>query len=191
MEKSRLYFITGGVRSGKSSFAEKKAVDLAIRSGGNLHYLACSRSADAEMKKRIDRHRKDRESSPLAWRTSEYSTDITRIGQELNSHSIVLLDCLTTLLDNELFLPELPLDEEFLQHTFLKIIKGIDEIRYKAQCLIIVSNEVVQEPIFQNEFLHKYGKMLGLLHQTLVDRADEAYLVESGIPIRKKEGIFE
>lgn len=191
MEKSRLYFITGGVRSGKSSFAEKKAVDLATRSGGNLHYLACSRSADDEMEKRIDRHRKDRESSPLAWRTSEYPTDITRIRQDLNSKSIVLLDCLTTLLDNELFLPGVPLEEEFLHQTFTKIIEGIDEIRNEAQCLIIVSNEVVQETIFQNEFLHIYGKMLGLLHQSIVGKADEAYLVESGIPIRKKEGIPE
>ncbi|MGE7604213.1 bifunctional adenosylcobinamide kinase/adenosylcobinamide-phosphate guanylyltransferase [Peribacillus sp. NPDC097675] len=191
MEKSWLYFITGGVRSGKSSFAEKKAVDLAIQSGGTLHYLACSRSTDAEMEKRIDRHRKDRESSPLAWTTSEYPTDITRIGQALNSKSIVLLDCLTTLLDNELFLPGVPLDEDFLYEIFAKIINGIDEIRSKAQCLIIVSNEVVQEPIFQNEFLHIYGKMLGQLHQSIVDKADEAYLVESSIPIRKKEGISE
>jgi adenosylcobinamide kinase/adenosylcobinamide-phosphate guanylyltransferase len=49
-----------------------------------------------------------------------------------------------------------------------------------------VSNELVQEPIFQDDFLHIYGKTLGLLHQTIVGQADEAYLVEAGIPLRKK-----
>ncbi|MFJ7676897.1 bifunctional adenosylcobinamide kinase/adenosylcobinamide-phosphate guanylyltransferase [Peribacillus sp. NPDC046944] len=191
MENSRLYFITGGVRSGKSSFAEKKAVELAIQSGGNLHYLACGRSSDAEMEERINRHRQDRHRSPLAWRTSEYPTDVSRIGKDLDAKSIVLLDCLTTLLDNELFLPNVPLTEDFLHKVFTKIIKGIGEIRKEAQSLIIVSNEVLQEPIFQDEFLHTYGKVLGLLHQAIVERADEAYLVESGVPLRMKAGIPE
>lgn len=188
MEKS-LYLVTGGVRSGKSSFAEKIAVNLAVQLEGNLHYLACSRSVDAEMEIRINRHRQDRERSPLEWRTWEYATDITRLGPDLNTRSIVLIDCLTTLLDNELFLPNVPLEEEFLHKVFNKILKGIDELRNEAQCLIIVSNEVVQEPIFQNEFLHVYGKMLGMLHQAIVYRADGAYLVESGIPLRMK-GVY-
>ncbi|KON66801.1 hypothetical protein AKG34_22625 [Peribacillus butanolivorans] len=186
MEKSRLCFITGGVRSGKSRFAEKKAIEYAIQLSGNLHYLACGRVSDAEMEERIRRHQRDRKSSPIAWRTWEYSTNITRIGSDLNQDSIILLDCLTTLLDNELFGPNIPLEKEFLHSVFTKIISGINEIRKQASCLIIVSNEVVQEPIFQNEFLHIYGKILGLLHQAVVEQADEAYLVESGIPLLMK-----
>ncbi|MGE7765408.1 bifunctional adenosylcobinamide kinase/adenosylcobinamide-phosphate guanylyltransferase [Peribacillus sp. NPDC096540] len=186
MEKSRLCFITGGVRSGKSRFAEKKAIEYAIQLSGNLHYLACGRVSDAEMEERIRRHQRDRKSSPIVWKTWEYSTNITRIGADLNQDSIILLDCLTTLLDNELFSSNIPLEKEFLHSVFTKIISGINEIRKQVSCLIIVSNEVVQEPIFQNEFLHIYGKMLGLLHQAVVEQADEAYLVESGIPLLMK-----
>jgi adenosylcobinamide kinase / adenosylcobinamide-phosphate guanylyltransferase len=187
VEKSRLCFISGGVRSGKSSFAEKKALEYAVPDG-NLHYLACGRISDEEMENRINRHKKDREESPIPWRTWEYSTDIIRIGIGLNQNSIILLDCLTTLLDNELFLPNVRFEEPFLHRVYTKIISGIDEIRKLGRCLIIVSNEVVHEPIFPNEFLHTYGRMLGLLHQAIVEQADEAYLVESGIPIRMKRG---
>lgn len=191
MEKARLCFITGGVRSGKSSFAERKALEYAFQMDGNLHYLACGRVSDVEMGDRIHRHQKHRESSPIAWQTSEYATDITRIGADINQDSIILLDCLTTLLDNELFGPGIPLEKEFLDNVFSKIINGINEIRKQSSCLIVVSNELVQEPIFHNEFLHLYGKTLGLLHQTIVGQADEAYLVESGIPLRKKGCIQE
>jgi adenosylcobinamide kinase/adenosylcobinamide-phosphate guanylyltransferase len=186
VEKARLCFITGGVRSGKSGFAEKKALEYALQMDGQLHYLACGRVSDAEMGERILRHQKDRENSPIAWRTSEYATDITRIGADINQDSIILLDCLTTLLDNELFGPGIPIEKEFLHSVFIKILDGINEIRKQSSCLIIVSNELVQEPIFQNDFLHIYGKTLGLLHQAIVGQADEAYLVEAGIPLLMK-----
>ncbi|WP_285767996.1 bifunctional adenosylcobinamide kinase/adenosylcobinamide-phosphate guanylyltransferase [Peribacillus sp. SI8-4] len=186
MEKARLCFITGGVRSGKSRFAERKALEYALLTEGNLHYLACGRVSDAEMGERILRHQKDRQTSPIAWQTSEYATDITRVGAKVDSNSIILLDCLTTLLDNELFGSGLPLEANFLHSIQAKIIGAIDELRQQSGCLIIVSNEVAQEPIFQKQLLHIYGRMLGTIHQTIVGEADEAYLVESGIPLKMK-----
>ena len=140
------------------------------------------------MEERIGRHQKDREKSSIPWQTWEFPTDIGRAGTIVDQDAIILLDCLTTLLDNELFLPEKPLEEDFLRSVFLKIIHDIEEIMKQVKCLIIVSNEVVQEPIFHNRFLHTYGKMLGQLHQAIVRMSDEAYLVESGIPLRMKGG---
>ena len=49
MARSALYFITGGVRSGKSRFAEQMARKWVETYGGSLHYLACSRVFDEEM----------------------------------------------------------------------------------------------------------------------------------------------
>ena len=129
MERSALYFITGGVRSGKSRYAEQMARKWVETYGGNLHYLACSRVFDEEMEKRVSRHQRDREASPIPWKTWEFSTDIERITTEINQDSVVLLDCLTTLVDNELFThesftPEQPFEQEFLQAIFTKIIEG-------------------------------------------------------------------
>lgn len=191
MAKSTLYFITGGVRSGKSRFAEQTAIKWAGAYGGNLHYLACGRVFDEEMAKRVTRHQQDRETSPIPWRTWEFSTDIERIATGINQDSVVLLDCLTTLVDNELFThesftPEKPFEQEFLQTIFTKIIDAIEVIRKQASCLIIVSNEVIQDLIFHDEFLKVYGGILGTLHQEIVKRADAAYMVEWGVPVIKK-----
>ena len=53
-----LLFISGGVRSGKSTLGEKFANELA---SGNKIYLATSKAYDEEMKQRIYKHQKDRE----------------------------------------------------------------------------------------------------------------------------------
>lgn len=190
MAKGTLYFITGGVRSGKSHFAEQTAQSWAKTQNGSLHYLACSRVFDEEMAKRVTKHQQDRVLSPIPWKTWELSTDIDRIIEGINENSVVLLDCLTTLVDNELFThesftPDQPFKRDFLQAIFKKIIDGIEAIRKQAGCLIIVSNEVIQEPIFHDEFLKDYAGMLGLLHQEIVGQADKAYMVEWGIPIEK------
>ena len=84
---------------------------------------------------------------------------------------------------SESFTPEKPFEREFLQAIFTKIIDAIEAIRKQAACLIIVSNEVIQDLIFHDEFLKAYGGMLGLLHQEIVERADVAYLVEWGVPV--------
>jgi adenosylcobinamide kinase/adenosylcobinamide-phosphate guanylyltransferase len=52
----RVYFITGGARSGKSSFAEKLAGDL----GGRQAYIATAQALDPEMAARIEKHRIER-----------------------------------------------------------------------------------------------------------------------------------
>jgi len=56
---NRIYFITGGARSGKSAFAEKIAADIA----GKRAYLATAQALDAEMVARIEHHRKRRGSA--------------------------------------------------------------------------------------------------------------------------------
>lgn len=67
-----------------------------------------------------------------------------------------------------------------------EILKAITEIRKKCRALIVVSNEVLNEPIGRNELVITYSKILGTLHRNIVDMAGEAYLVEAGIPIQMK-----
>ena len=57
----------------------------------------------------------------------------------INQDSVVLLDCLTTLVDNELFTqnhfhPMSRLNQSFYEHIFTKIIDAIEAIR-KQVCL--------------------------------------------------------
>ena len=93
MEK-KIIFVTGGVRSGKSRFAQK----LAQKFPGSKAYLATAQALDAEMEKRITRHQKSR---PRTWQTLEEPVHIGDVIQkEGRRFDLILLDCLTLWLSN-------------------------------------------------------------------------------------------
>jgi adenosylcobinamide kinase / adenosylcobinamide-phosphate guanylyltransferase len=186
MAAASLIFISGGVRSGKSSFAEKTALELAKENGGQLNYLATGVASDQEMKERIAKHQSDREIGNYRWKTIEQSLNIGEIAHFFNDEDIILLDCVTTLLNNELFSANQKWDESFLTKVMETIITGINDIRDRAKVLIVVSNEVFHESMVENEMVFSYGRILGKIHQQLVKNADQAFLVEAGIAINMK-----
>lgn len=186
MAAASLIFITGGVRSGKSSFAEKMAVELAKENGGQLNYLATGVASDPEMRERIAKHQRDREAGKFGWRTIEQSLNIGEIADLFNHEDIILIDCVTTLLNNELFSSNHKWDESLLVRVMETILIGLNEIRKRARVLIVVSNEVFYESMADNDLVFSYGRILGKIHQQLVNKADHAFLVEAGIPINMK-----
>lgn len=177
---SSFIFITGGVRSGKSHFAERTAEEIALGTGGSLVYLATGVPFDLEMKERIKKHQQDRENQKVQWKTIEQSVSIGDLVPLIHDKDILLLDCVTTLLNNELYL-------EGNQGVYDKVISGILAIKRKAGSLIVVSNEVLNEPILENPLVLSYKRLLGSIHQRLVMESDQAFLVEAGIPIRMKK----
>jgi len=188
MEKAPLLiFITGGVRSGKSSFAERITVERAAATGGKLHYIATGVPFDSEMKERIKKHQQDRENAKVYWNTVEKSLNIGELAAHYKEQDFLLLDCVTTLLNNELFSAVHKWDQPILDSVYEKIITGILAIKRQAGAMVVVSNEVLHEPIVENELVLAYKRLLGKIHQRLVEEADRAYLIEGGIPIVMKE----
>jgi adenosylcobinamide kinase / adenosylcobinamide-phosphate guanylyltransferase len=185
MAHRQLIFITGGVRSGKSRIAEKVATELAHELNGKLVYIACGQPSDAEMRKRIQRHQMDREQNSHPWKTIECAQNVGVVSKELQQEHVVLLDCLTTLLNNEFFseADKWKQDISLIKHS---IQSGLMKIQENCHTVIIVSNEVLYEPLASNELVFTYGKILGELHQWIVSRADQAYLVEAGMPLLMK-----
>lgn len=190
MEK-KLVFISGGARSGKTSFAEANAERIAYSNNRPLYYLATSQKEDGEMVRRIERHQQDRKESDAKWRTIERPLNIGGIANDFGGHEVLLVDCITLLLTNELFQGDF--DEElFTDLTYQikvkqRIIEGILKLSKQVHSLFIVSNEVLYDPIdTENKVVWVYQKLLGEIHQELVAQADEAYLIEAGIPIKKK-----
>ncbi|WP_312475318.1 bifunctional adenosylcobinamide kinase/adenosylcobinamide-phosphate guanylyltransferase [Neobacillus sp.] len=186
MASSSLIFITGGVRSGKSSLAERLALELASQSGGPLYYIATGVPSDSEMQERIEKHQSDREAGTYQWKTIEQSVQIGMLDETFSSGDIILLDCVTTLLNNELFSTEQTWNDSFLETVKEKIITGIISIKNRAGTMIVVSNEVLNESLLGNDLVFLYGRLLGQIHQVLVEEADQAFLVEAGIPIVMK-----
>jgi adenosylcobinamide kinase / adenosylcobinamide-phosphate guanylyltransferase len=183
----QLIFITGGVRSGKSKFAEKIATELSDKIKGKLHYIAAGQESDLEMTERIKRHRLERMQRGYKWTTWEKPTNLGKLASQFKSDDIVLLDCLTTWLNNELFYQERPINEKTFQRELIeRMLKDIDEISCQVKFFIIVSNEIQYEPVGKQELILTYCRLLSQLHQRIVANSSKAYLIETGIPILMK-----
>lgn len=101
-----LIFITGGVRSGKSHFAEQAALqhyEAQACTAKRLLYLASGIALDHEMEKRILRHQADRQAQPIQWLTVEAPYVISEVFETLQDGDVVLWDCVTTWLTNAFY----------------------------------------------------------------------------------------
>lgn len=182
-----LMFISGGVRSGKSSFAEKLAYSLLTLSQDKLIYVATSPGGDDEMQVRIERHQIDRIKSGYVWETREQPVNLEQLLPSFANDQIVLIDCLTTLVANELF-SELGKCHEpsYVQGIYTRIVNFLDEMKQRGIITIIVSNELLNDGLDYDEATLTYLKLISRLHQQLVKKASFAYLVEVGIPLKMK-----
>jgi adenosylcobinamide kinase/adenosylcobinamide-phosphate guanylyltransferase len=174
MDKGRIYFITGGARSGKSGFAEKLAGGLP----GKRAYVATAQALDEEMAARIAKHQKDRGS---AWDTFEEPLAIPDLLRKLSDrYPVMLLDCLTLWLSN------------IMAHTENdgQVIKRIDDllsaVREYSGHSIIVSNEVGLGIVPDNPLARKFRDLAGILNQKVAQAADEVYFTAAGIPLKIK-----
>ena len=85
-----LVVVTGGVRSGKSRWAQDEAL---ARGGEEVTVIATAEAVDDEMRDRIEAHRRDR---PAGWHTIEAPE---RAGEAILAAGTdtVMLDCVTVL----------------------------------------------------------------------------------------------
>lgn len=179
----KLTFIAGGVRSGKSAFAENLA--LACYTPPNrLVYMASGVAMDSEMKQRIKRHQQDRQTQPVAWHTIEAPLRIGAIMSTLRDGDVVLWDCVTTWLTNMMYMPmenKTINSSERLEEARGIIKDALATIKDRDITLFIVSNELFDEPDLLHNELNHYRKVLGDIHQWLVAEADAAYELTEGI----------
>ena len=184
-----LIFITGGVRSGKSHFAEQAAVthyqNESIRKK-RLVYVASGVATDKEMEKRIVRHREDRQAQGVTWLTIEAPYHVNVAFSELVAGDVVLWDCVTTWLTNafyEGFDTGTPCVEKpgCLEDKLRMMKEAVMTLLEKKVTLFVVSNELFDEPPYASGEVELYRQMLGKLHQWFVSVANEAYEMNYGI----------
>lgn len=182
MGTAKMIFITGGVRSGKSAYAEALAESLSVEHEWNLHYIACGVASDPEMQKRIHRHQTKRSEAIAVWKTWEKPYQLNKIADQFTDKDVLVLDCMTTLLNNYLFLCRMTDKHQVISN----ILADVDSLSKTCRQIIIVSNEVFQGMPHEDTLTTTYQALLGTIHQHIVNRADYAYLIEHGIPICKK-----
>jgi adenosylcobinamide kinase/adenosylcobinamide-phosphate guanylyltransferase len=178
---SKLIFITGGARSGKSQLAQQLACGLnreAHPDGIGVTYVATAQALDPEMKVRIKIHQKNR---PADWRTIERTRDIGGVLSQLSDNSyIILLDCLTMLISNLLLSGE-------SEKAILEEVNRIGETsKAISPTVLVVSNEVRMGIVPDNSLGRTFRDLAGRANQIMAKEADEVYFVVSGIGNRIK-----
>lgn len=159
--------ITGGQRSGKSSFGQK----LAEEKSSNPIFLATARVWDEDFESRIERHRKDRGSQ---WETLEEEKHLGKLRLEGKT---VLLDCITLWLTNIFF------DCEYDLEQALEIAKK-EWIEFTGQKfdLIVVTNELGMGVHPEHHTSRNFADLQGWINQFIASRSDRVFFLVSGIP---------
>lgn len=172
-------FITGGARSGKSIYAEKRAREFGVPLG----YLATAQALDDEMDERVKRHR-DRRGAE--WSTIEESTHLPQaLARCDGQYQAILVDCVTLWLSNLLFKYEDAAENiEERIHEDLQRLKGT--LQGMVTPVILVSNEVGMGIVPDNALTRMFRDIAGTANQTLAGVADEVHVVISGIPLKLK-----
>lgn len=189
---SKVILISGGARSGKSSFAEEIAKEKE-----NVLYIATSIPFDDEMKGRIKLH-KDRR--PDSWSTIETYKEFEKLEEfnEFQTSSCVLLDCLTLMTTNTLFdnigvnqeYKDGVIDEGIAKKTEEDIMRNIDHLvdmcRKSDKDIIFVTNEVGLGIVPENKMTRYFRDISGRVNMMTASLSDEVYMVFMGIPNKIK-----
>lgn len=175
--------VTGGARSGKSTFAEKYAERL----GSAGIYVATSQIFDAEMEQRIELHRHRRIQTSFHWETVEEPCELTALLGRLQElpgikaqEKVILVDCLTLWLTNCLFRYE---DDDPHYHVMRMVNELVQLLSSFEGNLLLVSNEVGYGIVPESPLGRLFRDLSGMMNQRVASACDQVFLVSSGIPV--------
>ena len=169
--------IIGGSGSGKSAYAEDYMVS--ISEDRKKYYIATMQIYDEEGKRKVERHRMLRGGKGFS--TIEQPVDIGKAAEKMEAGDrTALLECISNLTANEMFLGEIPGTEEVITE---KIVGEIAVLNRELTHLVIVSNNVFEDGNVYDKTTMAYIRAMGRINQKLAEMADEVVEVVVGIPI--------
>ncbi|MDE2992088.1 MAG: bifunctional adenosylcobinamide kinase/adenosylcobinamide-phosphate guanylyltransferase [Chloroflexota bacterium] len=173
----RLTLVLGGVRAGKSRYAQTLA-----QTGRRVLVVATAEAGDQEMAARIQAHRAER---PADWDTLEEPLALaTALAPRVPDYDTVLLDCLTLWVSNLLLrradagraTPDIAAEADGLLRLY----------EQGNASWIVVSNEVGLGVMPANELARTYADELGRVNQIFAAAADDVILMVAGVPVNIK-----
>lgn len=171
MSEKHIVLVTGGQRSGKSGYAQKRALSVAP----NPVYLATSRVWDEEFRQRVLRHQADRGPEWTNIEEEKYPSHHNLNGR------VVVIDCVTLWGTNFFFDNNSNVDVSLteLKEEFDRLVK-------QDAYMIFVTNEIGLGGVSPDPVQRKFTDLQGWLNQYIASRADEVVLMVSGIPMKVK-----
>jgi adenosylcobinamide kinase/adenosylcobinamide-phosphate guanylyltransferase len=173
--KKNVTLVLGGAQSGKSRYARQLASHFQ-----SVTFIATARRTDAEMRKKIAQHRRER---PIAWRTIEAPLDLHKtIRSESRKADVILVDCLTVYVANVMRARKKSkrYPKEYIQAV-------CDAIRASEAAVVAVSNEVGSGVVPAYRSGRIYRDFLGQMNQKIAQIAGTVILMVAGVPVILKD----
>ncbi|MBQ2133095.1 MAG: bifunctional adenosylcobinamide kinase/adenosylcobinamide-phosphate guanylyltransferase [Bacteroidales bacterium] len=194
----KIILVTGGQRSGKSTYAEKLALELAA--GEQAVYMATSRIWDEEFAHRVQLHKDRRGPQWINLEEEKY------LGRHNVAGRVVLIDCVTLWSTNFFFdlstedsLPDnaggavTTMSAQQAQDSATLVERTLQQIKAEFEkftsqdaTFIFVTNEIGLSGVSENKVQRQFTDLLGWLNQYIASKADEVVFMVSGIPMKIK-----
>ncbi|RMG70447.1 MAG: bifunctional adenosylcobinamide kinase/adenosylcobinamide-phosphate guanylyltransferase [Nitrospirae bacterium] len=171
----KVVFVVGGAKSGKSSFALRKA----FGAGKRRAFIATATETDPEMRERIRRHREERGKD---WVTFEEPLRLRWLLDKIKGdYDVALIDCVTLWLTNMIM--EGMEDDDIIKEVklFIKELDGLSGLE-----VFLVSNEVGLSIVPENPLARRFRDLAGKVNQLVASGAEEVYFIVCGIAQRIK-----
>jgi adenosylcobinamide kinase / adenosylcobinamide-phosphate guanylyltransferase len=166
--------VLGGVRSGKSRYAQQLA-----EQSRDVVFVATAKVTDDEMRAKIDRHREDR---PKDWVTVEEPLELPKVlAQHELTCDVIVVDCLTIFAAN---LMEAEGENDGAIEARVEALCGA--LRAVQCSVVVVSNEVGSGVHPVSPLGRRYRDLLGEINQRVARVADDVILMVAGLPLALK-----
>ena len=152
---------------------------LGEKAGGRRKlFVATGQAHDAEMKARIERHRKERGDH---WQTVEATVEIVdAIEQQGHTADIMLIDCLTLWTSNLMMANK---DDA----SIVIEMERLGKVLLAPPCpIILVTNEVGTGIVPENPMARRYRDLAGWCNQKIAQACDRVIWMVAGIPVTIK-----
>lgn len=209
-----MYLIIGGSGSGKSAYAEELLFSLP--DAGKKYYIATMQVCDEESRRRVQKHRKQREGKRFD--TIEQPVHVSGALTQMDAgKKSAMLECVSNLVANEMFAKDIYAEDMYANDPHVedmhaddcdvmetglkkskdcsaeavadKIVDDIMKLHQPLQQLVIVSNNVFEDGVSYDEMTMEYIKTMGIVNQKLAAVADVVTEVVVGIPVMAKERV--
>jgi adenosylcobinamide kinase / adenosylcobinamide-phosphate guanylyltransferase len=165
--------ILGGVRSGKSRYAQ------ALATTNKVAFLATAQACDDEMLAKIERHRDER---PSTWQTVEVPVNLdAAITQHGNQYSFLVIDCLTTFAANLL-----TAEDGNSRNVLTRVDRVCNALQSVSASIAVVSNEVGSGIVPPFPSGRQFRDLLGEINQKVAVISDNVILLIAGCPLAVK-----
>jgi adenosylcobinamide kinase/adenosylcobinamide-phosphate guanylyltransferase len=170
-----IILITGGVKSGKSSWA----LQCGEKIGSKRAFVATATALDEEMEHKIRAHQKQRGDR---WTTFEEPREVAgQVEKIAEQFDVVLVDCLTLWVSNLLTLYNMTEDTIRQESQQLAAV-----LKKSPSPIIVVSNEVSMGIMPADHVSRRYQTLLANTNRDVAAIAGNVYFMVSGIAQRIK-----